>query len=130
MALIIIQMPGGDTEAVDPTQLLWFRPAFDWEIANTTTIRIGSERLYSIEKMDKIFDRFKQAGHKLGTFTAPGDDIKPVVNARNVLEIEKAKPAINHPGAKAVLKFSFREGLAVREAPEAAKTILDDALKA
>ncbi|CCV11609.1 hypothetical protein [Mesorhizobium sp. STM 4661] len=130
MALIIIQMPGGDTEAVDPTQLLWFRPAFDWEIANTTAIRIGGQRLYSIEKMDKISDRFKQAGQKLGTFTAPAGDIKPVVNARNVLEIEKAKPAINHPGARAVLKFSFREGLAVRETPEDARVILDDALKA
>ncbi|MER8387071.1 hypothetical protein NKH14_16395 [Mesorhizobium sp. M1380] len=121
MALIIIQMPGGDTEAVDPTQLLWFRPAFDWEIANTTSIRIGDQRLYSIEPMGKIFDRFKQAGQKLATFTAPGDDIEPVVNARNVIEVEKANSAINHAGAKAVLKFSFREGLAVRQTPDAAR---------
>ncbi|RWP54515.1 hypothetical protein [Mesorhizobium sp.] len=80
--------------------------------------------------MQKIYDRFNQAGQKLGTFTAPGDDIEPVVNARNVIEVEKAKPAINHPGAKAVLKFSFREGLSVRQTPEAAKAILDAALGA
>lgn len=130
MPLIVIQMPGGDTEAVDPTQLLWFRPAFDWEIANTTAIRIGNQRLYSIETMEKIHDQFKQAGQKLGIFMAPGDEIEPIVNARNVIEVEKAKPAINHPGAKAVLKFSFREGLAVRQTPEAAKAILDAALGA
>ncbi|WP_421724872.1 hypothetical protein [Bauldia sp.] len=123
--MIVIQMPGGDVEYVRPVSLLWMREAFDWEIAGTVMLRIGSTRLYASETMAALTSKFSTAGISLSLFTAPEGSIRPAVNVAKVNEVEAANPVFHHDNAHSVLKFSPQLGLAVRESVEEAREKLN-----
>jgi hypothetical protein len=118
--MVPVQVQGGETISVDPTSLWWTRAALESEIAGTVLLRLGDQRLFSIEALDAIKSRFAAAGVRLVQFTAPAGPISPTVNADAVVRVEPPDPVHPSPEARAVLKFSFTVGLAVRETvPEA-----------
>jgi hypothetical protein len=125
--MIIIKMPGGGIQHVDPTRLLWMRMAFDWEVAGTVMLRLGNDVIYSIESLAQLEAKFAGAKVRLAHFTAPEGNISPIVNAAAVVQVEKANPNQHHDNARAVLKFSLTLGLAVRESVAEAEAKLASA---
>lgn len=125
--MVIINMPGGDIEVVSPAELLWMRQAFDHEFAGTVMLRLGANRIFSIESLADLRQKFSADGAGLADFTPPEGDLISVVNAKNVREVEPANPALHHARARAVLKFGPRLSLAVRESVDEARSILAEA---
>jgi len=125
--MVIVKMPGGDIEAVSPAELQWMRQAFEHEFAGTVMLRVGSGRIFSVERLDDLRQKFATDGAGLANFTPPEGDLVSVVNARNVREVEPANAALHHEQARAVLKFGARLSLAVRETVAEARALLEAA---
>ena len=122
--MVVIKMPGGDIEVVSPAELQWMREAFEHEFAGTVMLRVGGNRIFSIESLAELRQKFSTDGAGLADFTPPEGDLISVVNAKNVREVEPANAAQHHARARAVLKFGARLSLAVRETVDEARTIL------
>lgn len=103
------------------------RRAFDHEFAGTVMLRLGANRIFSIESLADLRQKFSADGAGLADFTPPEGDLISVVNAKNVREVEPANPAQHHERARAVLKFGPRLSLAVRETVDEARAILAEA---
>jgi hypothetical protein len=122
--MVVIKMPGGDIEVVSPAELQWMREAFEHEWSGTVMLRVGGNRIYSVESLGELRQKFGAAGASLADFTPPEGDLVTVVNANNVREVEPASAAQHHERAQAVLKFGARLSLAVRETVDEARAIL------
>src|SRR3954463_9005712 len=51
MTMVVVKMPGGVIEHVDASDLLWMREAFDDEFRNTVMLRLGGDRICSVEPL-------------------------------------------------------------------------------
>ena len=122
--MVVIKMPGGDIEVVSSAELQWMRKAFEHEFAGTVMLRVGGNRIFSIESLAELRQKFSTDGAGLADFTPPDGDLISVVNAKNVREVEPANAAQHHERARAVLKFGARLSLAVRETVGEARAIL------
>ena len=116
--MMLINMPGGAVQQIDEADLLWLRKAFDSEWKGATMLRLAGDRLYSIEPVDELSEKFKNAKVILVDFSAPDAKIKLVVNAKQVREVVDSDPAIYHEKAKSVLMLTSKLRLAVRETPD------------
>jgi hypothetical protein len=119
--MIIIKMPGGDLEYVAPREFLWMREAFDHEWSGTVMLRLSGNRIYSIESLGDLRQKFGDADIALAEFTPPAASLVLIVNAGNVREVEASNPILHHELARAVLKFGPKLSLAVRETLEEAR---------
>jgi hypothetical protein len=127
-SMIVINMPGGGIEYVNAGDILWMRDAFPSEWKGAVMLRIGSDRLYSAETLDALYEKFTADGVRLAPFSPPEGKLKIFVNAKNVREVEPGNPIIYHEKAKAVLVFSFKVKLAVRNTPAEAANLITTAL--
>ncbi|MBZ9603103.1 hypothetical protein [Phyllobacterium chamaecytisi] len=127
--LIAIRMPAGDIEYIDADDVLWIREAFDFEWKGARLVRLGDDRLYSIDTLDELVEKLEGGGSKMVEFTPPNAEIKMIANVKKVTDVEKSNPAISHEKAKSVLKFSPKLFLAVRESVKKAKEMIEAALK-
>ena len=124
-----INMPDGSTEIIDPTSLLWVREALPEEWNGANALRFGEGTLYTREPLDSLVHRFRSAGVPICQFTPPAGPVHLMVSAKKVIEIEPSNAAIFHDNARAVLKFSLKTRIAVRETQEEAKAILSAAMQ-
>jgi hypothetical protein len=125
--MVVINMPGGAVENIAETDLLWFRNAFASEWKGATMLRLGGDRIYSIESIGDLTEKFTASEVPLATFSAPDARMKLIVNARNVRQVTPSDPKIYHENARAVLIFSPAIKLAVRETPDDANEKLSEA---
>jgi hypothetical protein len=126
--MIIINMPGGAVQDIDEADLLWLRKAFDSEWKGAAMLQLADDRLYSIEAVDDLSEKFKVAKVELADFSAPdANRLRLVVSAKRVRQVVESDPAIYHEKAKSVLIFPGKLRLAVREAPDEARQRLQDA---
>jgi hypothetical protein len=125
--MIVVKMPAGAIEYVNPKDLLWMRNAFASEWKGAVMLRIGGGRIYSIETLEELDRKFTDAGARLAAFTPPEGKMKMIVNAENVREVEAGNPDIFHEKARAVLIFSPTTKLAVRETEAEAQQKLSGA---
>jgi hypothetical protein len=129
--MVIINMPGGAVQDIDEADLLWLRKAFDSEWKGATMLQLAEDRLYSIEAVDDLSEKFEEAKVELADFSAPdANRLRLVVSAKRVRQVVESDPAIYHEKAKSVLIFPGKLRLAVREAPDEARQRLQDAGKA
>jgi hypothetical protein len=126
--MIAINMPGGAIRNIDDDDLLWMRKAFDSEWKGTAMIRLGDDRIYSVESVQDLQKKFSKAGVAVGQFTAPDARLKLVVNAKKVRDVEESDPTIYHEKARALLVFSEKIILAVRETVDEARRKLTEAI--
>lgn len=126
--MIAINMPGGGIEYVNAGDLLWMRNAFSSEWKGAVMIRIGGDRLYSVESLNELGEKFADEGVRIATFTPPEGRLKVQVNAKNVREIESANNLIYPDKARAVLVFSPKVKLAVRETLKEASALINGAM--
>lgn len=119
--MIIVNMPGGAVQEIGESELLWLRKAFDSEWKGATMLRLAGDRIYSIETVKELSEKFDKAGVSLAEFSAPDAKIKLVVSSKRVKQVVASDPAIYHEKAKAVLDFGAKMKLAVRETPAEAK---------
>ena len=119
--MIIINMPGGAVEFIGEKDLLWMRKAFPDERKDAIMLRVGSDRIYSIESLDDLRAKFAQAKVPIADFTPPEGKLTMVVNVANVEAVEPGNPIIFHEKARALLRFSRKVKLAVRETEAEAK---------
>jgi hypothetical protein len=119
--MIVINMPGGAIQEIDEDDLLWFRKAFESEWRGATMLRLASDRLYSIESIADLVNKFASAGALLAEFTAPDARLKINVSSKRVQKVIESNPDIYHENARSVLIFSKTVKLAVREKPEEAR---------
>jgi hypothetical protein len=122
--VVVIQMPGGDLEYVVPNEFQWMREAFDEEWSGTVMLRVTGSRLYSIESLDDLRRKFRDAGVGIADFAVPEGERAVAVNARGVREVEPANPVFHHQLARAVLKFGPSLSLAVRQTVGEARALL------
>jgi hypothetical protein len=113
--MIMINMPGGAIESVKEKDLLWMRKAFPDERKDAVMLNLGQIKRFSIESLDDLRRKFAAAGVRLADFTPPVGKLVVVVNTGNVGEVKPANPIFVHENARAVLQFSPRVMLAVRE---------------
>jgi hypothetical protein len=125
---VSINLPGGAIERVSAESLLWFRPAFPSEWKGPVMVRLGDERLYSSESVAALKAKFTSDGAKLAEFTPPDAKLVVVVNAAKVRQVDAAHPEINPESAQAVLVFDLQTALAVKEAPNQAQSLIDEAV--
>jgi hypothetical protein len=126
--MIAINMPGGAIRNIDEGDLLWMRKAFDSEWKGTVMIRLEDDRIYSVESVQDLEKKFLAARVAVGQFTAPDARLKLVVSAKKVREVEEGNPAIYHEKARALLVFSKKTILAVRETVDDARRKLAEAV--
>jgi hypothetical protein len=126
--MIVINMPGGGIEHVNAGDILWVRNAFPSEWKGAVMLRIGNDRLYSIERLSQLRAKFGADGVHIVDFSAPEGKLDILVNARNVREVEPGDPKSYHERARALLVFSFKVKLAVRETVQEANKLLAGAL--
>jgi hypothetical protein len=125
--MIVVNLPGGGVQPIGETELLWLRKAFDSEWKGATMLRLAGDRIYSIEKVDDLVDKFRAAKVRLAALSAPDAKLKLVVSAERVRQVEPGDPLIYHKNARSVLEFGNRVFLAVRETPDEAQQKLRDA---
>ena len=119
--MIMINMPGGAIESVKEKDLLWMRKALPDERKDAVMLNLGQIQRFSIESLDDLRQKFADAGVHLADFTPPAGKLVIIVNAENVGEVKPAHPIFVHDNAHAVLHFSPRVMLAVRETVAEAK---------
>ena len=56
--MVVIKMPGGDLEYVAPAELQWMRDAFDHEWSGTVMLRVAGNRIYSVENLGELRQKF------------------------------------------------------------------------
>lgn len=126
--MIVINMPGGAVQVIDGADLLWFRKAFDTEWKGASMLQLAGDRIYSIETVDRLSEKFENAKVVLAKFSAPDAyKLKLVVSAKRVRQIIEADPVIYHEKAKSVLVFQGKLRLAVRETTDEARQKLQNA---
>jgi hypothetical protein len=125
--MIIVNMPGGAIQEVGESELLWVRKAFDGEWKGATMLRLAGDRIYPIESVDDLSEKFENAKVPLAEFSAPDARLKLLVSAQRVEQVIESDPDIYHEKAKSVLVFPARIRLAVRETPDEAGKKLKDA---
>lgn len=126
--MIVINMPGGAVQDIDEADLLWFRKAFDSEWKGATMLELAGDRIYSIESVADLSERFENAKVAFADFSAPdADKLKLVVSVKRVRQVVESDPAIYHKKAKSVLVFQTKLRLAVRETPDEARQKLQEA---
>ena len=126
--MIVVNMPGGAVQEIDEADLLWLRKAFDGEWKGATMLQLAGDRIYSIESVALLSEKFEDANVACADFSAPdGNKLKLVVSAKRVRQVVESDPAIYHKKAKSVLIFPTRLRLAVRETPDEARQKLLDA---
>jgi hypothetical protein len=126
--MIVINMPGGAIQSVDKDDLLWLRNAFDSEWKGAVMLRLGSDRIYSIESVSELKKKFSAVGVALAEFTPPDARLKLVVSAKKVRQVNESDPKIYHEKANAVLVFSAKIKLAVRETLDDARERIAQAI--
>jgi hypothetical protein len=126
--MIDIKMPGDATEHIGENDLLWMRKALADEHKDAIMLRVGVDRFFSIESLDDLRAKFKAAGVPLAEFTAPEGPLHTVVNARKVEAVEPPSLKIHHEKARAVLRFTRKHKLAVRETEKQASAKIEAAL--
>ena len=94
LPMIVINMPGGAVQEIDEDELLWFRKAFASEWRGATMILLASDRLYSIEDLSELTEKFSTAEVPLAEFSAPDARLKVVVNAERVRNVIESNPEI------------------------------------
>jgi hypothetical protein len=119
--MIVINLPGGGVQEVGETELLWLRKAFDSEWKGATMLRLTGDRIYSVEKVSNISDKFQAAKVPLAEFAAPDAKVKLVVSTKRVRQVLESDPEVYHEDAKSILAFGGRVFLAVQEAPDEAR---------
>ena len=125
--MIIVNLPGGGAQPVGETELLWMRKAFDSEWKGAIMLRLTGDRIYSIEKIGDLIDKFRAAKVRLADLSAPDAKLKLVVSAERVRQVEPSDPKIFHKDAKSILDFGGKVFLAVREPPDEARQKLSEA---
>jgi hypothetical protein len=126
--MIVINMPGGAVQVIDEDDFLWLRKAFDSEWKGASMLRLAGDRIYSIESVNTLSEKFENAKVALADFSAPdANKLKLVVSAKHVRQVIESDPAIYHKKAKSVLVFPGTLRLAVREAPDEAQQKLKSA---
>ena len=90
-------------------------------------LRLAGDRIYSIETVKELSEKFEKANVSLAEFSAPDVKIKLVVSAKRVRQVVASDPGIYHEKAKSVLVFGGKTLLAVRETPDEAKQKLQAA---
>ena len=126
--MIVINMPGGAVQDIDECDLLWLRKAFDPEWKGATMLQLAEDRIYSIESVADLAEKFENANAACADFSAPDvNGLKLVVSTKRVRQVVESNPAIYHKMAKSVLIFSTKLRLAVRETPDEARQKLQEA---
>jgi hypothetical protein len=125
---VSINLPGGGIEKVSGDDLLWFRTAFPNEWKGAVMVRLAGEITYSIESISDLAAKFASDKAKLAQFTPPDRNLVMVANAANIRQIDAADPGIYHENANAILVFTGRTALAVRETPNEAQALVDQAM--
>src|SRR5262249_25712144 len=123
-------MPGGAIQEINETDLLWLRKAFDSEWKGATMLQLAGDRIYSIESVDDLSEKFENAKVPLEHFSAPdANKLKLVVSSKRVRQVVESNPAIYHEKANSVLIFTTKLRLAVRETPDEARQKLQNAVR-
>ncbi|TKV80120.1 hypothetical protein FDV58_17885 [Bradyrhizobium elkanii] len=125
--MIVVNLPGGGIQQVEEGELLWMRKAFDSEWKGAVMLRLSGDRIYSVEKLSDLVDKFRSSKTSLAEFSAPDAKVKLMVSAKRVRQVKESEPQIYHENAKSVLSFGNRVLLAVKETPVQAKSLLSDA---
>ena len=125
--MITINMPGGAIESIKEKNLLWMRKAFPDERKDAVMLNLGEIQRFSIESLEALRQKFVEAGVPLADFTPPVGRLVVIVNAGKVDGVEPANPIFVHESARAVLRFSARVKLAVRETVKEANAKIHDA---
>jgi len=120
--MIVVNMPGGAVQVIDEADLFWFRKAFDSEWRGVSMLELAGDRIYSIESMTELSDKFRNAKVILAEFSAPdANKLRLVVSVKRVRQVIRSDPVIFHEKARSVLVFPGKLRLAVRETPEEAR---------
>jgi hypothetical protein len=122
-----VNMPGGGILRLSGDDFLWFRRAFPEEWKGAVMIRTGDGPVYSGDTIAGLEAKFRSDGVRLAEFTPPDAKMVIVVNTEKVTQVGSADPIINHEKARAVLSFGAKLALAVRETPQEAQDLLDQA---
>jgi hypothetical protein len=64
--MIVINMPGGAVQDIDEAALLWLRRAFDIEWKGATMLQLAGDRIYSIETVDDLSEKFEEGQGRVG----------------------------------------------------------------
>ena len=114
--MIVVNLPGGAVQDIDEAELLWLRKAFDGEWKRATMLQLPGDRIYSIESVADLSEKFENAKVACAVFSAPdANKLKLVVSAERVRQVVVSDPAVYHEKAKSVLIFPTKLRLAVRE---------------
>jgi hypothetical protein len=127
--MIIINMPAGEVEHVSENEVLWFRKAFDSEWAGATMVQLMGRRIYSLESVEQLSEKFSFGNVELAVFTPPDANLKMTVNAEMVRQVRKVAPDVYHLKANSVLIFMNNARLAVTETAEEANKKVEEALR-
>ena len=120
--MIVVNMPGGAVQVIDKPDLLWLRKAFDSEWKGASMLQLAEERIYSIESVNELSEKFRNAKVVLAEFSAPdANRLRLVVSVKRVRQVIQSNPVIFHEKARSVLVFPGKLRLAVRETPEEAR---------
>ena len=116
--MLVLNMPCGAIQVIEPKKLLWMRNALPDERVGAVMLLVAGDRLYSIDTLSQLIQKFKAAKIPIASFTAPDREIDVAVNAAAVGQVNKSNPLIYHERAGAVLQFTPKLKLAVREQPD------------
>ena len=59
--MIVVNLPGGAVQDIDEAELLWLRKAFDGEWKGATMLQLPGDRIYSIESVADLLEKFENA---------------------------------------------------------------------
>ena len=112
----------GAVQVIDKPDLLWLRKAFDSEWKGASMLQLAEERIYSIESVNELSEKLRNAKVVLAEFSAPdANRLRLVVSVKRVRQVIQSNPVIFHEKARSVLVFPGKLRLAVRETPEEAR---------
>jgi hypothetical protein len=95
---------------------------FDSEWKGASMLQLAGERIYSIESVHELSEKFRNAKVVLAEFSAPdANKLRLVVSVKRVRQVIHSDPVIFHEKARSVLVFPGKLRLAVRETPEKAR---------
>jgi hypothetical protein len=126
---IKVLKPGPEPDAqaqfdmVDPSRVLWMRPAFAHEVANATKLEFAGAPLYAREAVATLKAKALAEQVVFVPFQAPIGSITMEVNKGAVVNIEAPVPTRDPREAGSSLYFGGKR-LAVRESVAEARAIL------
>jgi hypothetical protein len=93
--MIVVNMPGGAVQVIDKPDLLWLRKAFDSEWKGASMLQLAGERIYSIESVHELSEKFRNAKVVLAEFSAPdANKFRLVVSVKRVRQVIQSDPLI------------------------------------